>query len=309
MRRHATAIGLLVSVLALGGVVWWASHQESPRLPHGSEQWLALAGAVVLYAVNTVIRGERWRMLLAQQGGAPSRLDIHALNVVGYAANNLLPARAGDALRVVLMAPRAALGRRAVIGTLVAERILDVAVLVSLFVVVGYALLGEVSGGDARLAAGVFALALVAALAALLLVRRNQRLHALFAPVLASTLALRGHHGGRLLAVTALVWAVESAVWAAAGAAVGLQMTPIEALYLVALSSVFTLIPSGPGYAGTLESAAIIGAKAIGASSRTALSFVISLRFVLVVPITLAGLVLLGVRYGGLRLLRARPVG
>ena len=52
--------------------------------------------------------------------------------------NNVLPARAGDAVRVVLMAPRADASKRTVVGTLVAERLLDVGVLLVLFVVVGY---------------------------------------------------------------------------------------------------------------------------------------------------------------------------
>ena len=43
--------------------------------------------------------------------------------------NNVLPARAGDAFRVVFVpAPRADTGARTVIGTLVAEQLLDMAV-------------------------------------------------------------------------------------------------------------------------------------------------------------------------------------
>ena len=36
-------------------------------------------------------------------------------------------------------------------------------------------------------------------------------------------------------------------------------MTLIEGLYLVALASIFSLIPSGPAYAGTQDTAALIG--------------------------------------------------
>ena len=95
------------------------------------------------------MRGERWRSLLLRRGRArPSRADAHGLNVVGYAANNVLPARAGDAVRVFLMAPRAATSKKAVLGTLLAERLLDIAVILTLFVVVGYGLLGEAGAGE-----------------------------------------------------------------------------------------------------------------------------------------------------------------
>jgi glycosyltransferase 2 family protein len=76
-------------------------------------------------------------------------------------------------------------------------------------------------------------------------------------------------------------------------------------VYLVALSSIFSLIPSGPAYAGTQDSAAVIGIKAIGGTSAIAVSYLLMLRFVLVVPITTLGFLLLAARYGGISKLRA----
>ena len=61
-----------------------------------------------------------------------------------------------------------------------------------------------------------------------------------------------------------MIWAIEAGVWMAIGAAVGFDMTPIEGLYMVALASVFSMIPSGPGYAGTQDAAVAIGIKALG---------------------------------------------
>ena len=64
------------------------------------------------------------------------------------------------------------------------------------------------------------------------------------------------------------------------------------------------MIPSGPAYAGTQDAAAIIGIKALGGTSAQAVAYVVMLRFVIVLPITLVGLVLLMTRYGGLGRLR-----
>ena len=50
---------------------------------------------------------ERWQRLLVDEGATPERVDTYALTCVGYMGNNVLPARAGDAIRMVLMAPRA----------------------------------------------------------------------------------------------------------------------------------------------------------------------------------------------------------
>jgi glycosyltransferase 2 family protein len=103
MNRRFALIQALVSVVALAAVVWWASHQESPHIPTGGHAiaWM-LAGAG-LYVVATCVRAERWHQILAITGVEAKRVDCYALTTVGYMGNNVLPARAGEALRVVLL--------------------------------------------------------------------------------------------------------------------------------------------------------------------------------------------------------------
>lgn len=307
-------LGAVVSVLSLAGVVWWALGQQAPTLPDTPAKWAALAGAIALYGVATCVRGERWQALLRHNGAQPARADSYALIAVGYMGNNVLPARAGDAFRVVFMAPRAQTGARVVIGTLVAERILDVAVLGASFLILTFGVVdhaGLPSGSRLRFAAAaVIVLGIVAAVAVVIAHRRGHlaRLWAFVAPMVAATARLRGRHGAAMLGITLLVWALEAGVWWATGEAAGLSLGAVEACYLLALASMFAMIPSGPGYAGTMDAAVIFGARVIGRNASAALSYLLLLRFVLFVPITLAGLVLLVVRYGGWSRLRSlRP--
>ena len=94
--------------------------------------------------------------------------------------------------------------------------------------------------------------------------RRNDRIMGFLAPIASATLGLRrAHHGLRLLGLTMVIWAIEAGVWMACAAGVGFGMTPIEGLYIVALASIFAMIPSGPAYAGTQDAAAIIGIKTL----------------------------------------------
>jgi uncharacterized membrane protein YbhN (UPF0104 family) len=298
-------LGLAISAVAVVGVVYWALQQEPPQFPDTAAEWGALAGAIALYALATLVRGERWHSLLRAEGAHPHRADSHGLNVVGYAANNVLPARAGDAVRIFLMAPRARTSKKAVLGTLLAERLLDIAVILVLFVVVGYGLLGQ--AGDAGWIVLATLVLGAAGIVAVVLIRRNERLHALAAPILSSTLQLRGRHGLTLLAMTVLIWGLEAGVWMSTGAAAGFKMDPIEGCYIVALASLFALIPSGPGYAGTQDAAAVTGILALGGTKSQAVTYLILVRFVIAVPITIVGLVLMAARYGGLR--RLRPMG
>jgi uncharacterized membrane protein YbhN (UPF0104 family) len=250
------------------------------------------------------VRGERWQALLRHNGAHPKRADSYALTAVGYMGNNVLPARAGDAFRVVFMAPRADTGARTVIGTLVAERLLDVAVLGTAFLVLTFGVVdhaGVPSGSRLRFVAGAVIVAGIAAAAAIVVAHRRghlARLWAFVAPMIAATAKLRGRHGAEMLGTTVVIWALEASVWWATGEASGLDLGAVEACYLLALASMFAMIPSGPGYAGTMDAAVIFGARVLDRTASAALSYLLLLRFVLFVPITLVGLVLLVVRYG-----------
>jgi hypothetical protein len=299
-------------VAILVGIVWWASRQEAPRLPTDAHHLALLGAAVALYFVSCAIRGERWQILLEENGARPLRRDTYGLIAVGYLGNNVLPARAGDALRVVLLAPRAHVGARTIVGTLVAERLCDVLVLGVLFVALAFGVLSgagvDVLGdraGDAAVL--VAALGAVGLLACVVLHRtgRLARVVAFVRPMLAATANLRGRHGAEVLGLTVLVWACEGGVWWLTAEAADLGISLVGGFYLLALSSMLVMIPSGPGYAGTMDVAVLVGAKALDAASGAAVAYLILLRFVLMVPITVAGLVIGALRYGGVhRLLR-----
>ncbi|MEA2418616.1 MAG: glycosyltransferase 2 family protein, partial [Thermoleophilaceae bacterium] len=129
MNRRLALIQALVSLIALAAVVWWAAKQESPKFPSGGDAIAWLAAASVLYAVATILRGERWHWILAATGVRTRRSDCYALTTVGYMGNNVLPARAGEALKVVLLAGRCGSSKRTLLGSVVAERILDLVAL------------------------------------------------------------------------------------------------------------------------------------------------------------------------------------
>jgi len=310
-QRALTALGAMISLAALAGVVVWAAQQQQPALPSTPGHLAEFGAAIAFYLAGCVVRAERWYELLRYNGAQPRRLDAYGLVAVAHFGNNVLPARAGDALRVVLIAPRARTDARTAIGTIVAERVLDVVVLVGLFVVLAYGVLGRIDVPSAgRL---VFAALLVAGLiaagagAAWVLHRRGhlRRVLAFLAPMAEATRRLRSNHGMQLLAITFAVWALEWIAWWLTARAVGLELTLLEVGYLMGLASMFALVPSGPGYVGTFDAAVVFGVRALGFTGVQALSYVLLLRVVVTVPITLIGLVVLVAGYGGMRPIRA----
>ena len=296
-------------------MVWWAVNQPAPHIPSSAEAWTWLLVAMVLYLINAcAVRGERWLLLLRHNGGHDAhRFDSYALSAVGFMGNNVLPARAGDAMRVVGMAPRCELSYRGVIGTLIAERVLDVVVLVALFVVVAFGLLQGVAIPSDRfeLVLGVAGVLLViCGVIGVWLARRGTLRHWLefLKPMIRATANLRGRHGAEALAFTIVIWGIELIVWWATARAAGADFSLLQTAYLISLAATVSLVPSGPGYLGTLDAAVIFGVNAIGAGGE-ALSYLLLLRFVLLVPITLVGFAALVARYGGIRLFRAEVQG
>ena len=75
-------------------------------------------------------------------------------------------------------------------------------------------------------------------------------------------------------------------MYLAVARAIDLDFSVSGALYLVALTNFVAALPAAPGSIGTFDAAVAFGAKALGASGSAALSYVILLRFVLYVPIT-----------------------
>ena len=313
-QRTLTVLGAAFSIAALVALGFWAAHQEAPTLPSGAGQLAEFGAAIAFYLAGCAVRAERWFELLRYNGAQPRRIDAYGLLAVANAGNNVLPARAGDALRVVLITPRAQTDPRTVIGTIVAERVLDVVVLVGLFVVLAYGVLDGIempSLGRLAFAAGIVGgLIAIGAAAAWILHRRGhlRRAIAFLAPMAEATRNLRSNHGLRLLALTLAVWALEWIAWWLTARALGLDLAVLGVGYLMGLASVFALIPSGPGYVGTFDAAVVFGVHALQRSGAQALSYVLLLRFVVTVPITLIGFGVLFFGYGGLGRVR-RLVG
>jgi glycosyltransferase 2 family protein len=311
MNRRLALIQTIVSVVALAAVVWWASRQESPHIPTGGDTIAWIVAGLALYVVATLVRAERWHQILEHTGVNAKRTDCYALTTVGYMGNNVLPARAGEALRVMLLSPRCDASKRTLISSIVAERVLDVIALLTIFVITVYGVLStsEVLPTDRPLlVTGIGILLVLAAAAAIWVLRRHhvfERVRDWLRPLADSPRALVSRWGIVLLAGTFLLWTIEATVYWTVARAVEMDISISGALYLVALTNFVAALPAAPGSLGTFDAAIAWGADRLGAAGSVAVSYVILIRFVLYVPITIVGLVVLVTRYGGWSRLRS----
>ena len=120
-----------------------------------------VAPSLVFYFIAVYLRTHRWRFLLQPIIGE-SRRPIFPVVVVGYMANNLIPARIGEVVRSYYLSLREDISTAGAFGTVAVERASDVLVLLFFIALAWTALpvsgvFGEVAdkvpGGEAVLAA------------------------------------------------------------------------------------------------------------------------------------------------------------
>jgi uncharacterized membrane protein YbhN (UPF0104 family) len=301
---------LAVWAIPIAGVAWWAKEQKAPTLPDTFGGAMLLVAGIGLYAVATLLRAERWERILRRAGFPARRAEVYALVPVGYMGNNVLPARGGELLRTFLLGNRSEATKRTILGTILAERVLDAVALGVILVVLAYDLLRDLPRPHAgALLIGVGVALLLLAAAALAAVRYRERLvrvvRALL-PLAQPSRQLLGWFGVALLAVSLGIWLVEASVYIAVAHALDIPLGLQDGLAVVAFTNAAALIPAAPGYIGTYDAAVIFAVRAVSEASRAAvLSYLLLLRFVLFVPITAVGFLILVLRYGGLARVRA----
>ena len=215
MNRRFALIQALVSLVALAAVVVWAGKQESPHIPTGADTIAWLAAAVGLYVVATLVRAERWHQILEHTGVTAKRADCYALTAVGYMGQQrLFPAGAGEALRVMLLSPRCDASKRTLISSIVAERVLDVIALLTIFAGTVYAVLNTAEVLPTNrpvLVTAIGILLLLGAAVAIWVLRKHhffERVRDWLRPLADSPRALVSRWGLVLLAVTFLLWMI-----------------------------------------------------------------------------------------------------
>ncbi|HUL03205.1 MAG TPA: lysylphosphatidylglycerol synthase transmembrane domain-containing protein [Gemmatimonadales bacterium] len=329
-RPWAWAIGLVVTALLLA----WALHDVDPRavlghIARADLRWLILA--IVLATATFPLRTVRWRVILRAADG--SRLPWGPLwhaTAIGFMANNVLPARAGEVARAYLARRQLPVRFTTALASIGVERVFDGLFLVGLMTLAiaapsfpRNATVGGVSlARVATWAAVLFSTLLVGALLvvsrpvwwvalfgrafhAMLPVRTADRLTHLMEGVVAGLAVLTSP--GRFLEVAAwslVLWLVNALSFASCFRAFGLGVPPESALLLQGLIGFGVAIPSSPGFFGPFEAVTRATLAIYGIGAEQAVSYAVAYHIGGFVPITLLGLASLArthVRLGELR--------
>jgi len=273
-----------------------------------------IAPALALTFASYFLRAVRWKFLLLPI--KRTRLaNLFPSTLIGYMANNLLPARLGEFVRAYSLGQKEGLGTSAVFASLVVDRLCDgftvlLVLLITFFTIRLPAGMegvqqGLVTGGYVTFALYLAVLAFLALLKGRTewTVRLVSRVVSLFSPRCSGQLVaqLRSFISGIRIPTApsqlAAVLASSLLIWAGAIWPVDLVLRsfgvvlPIQASMFIMVFLVFAvMVPASPGYVGTYHFACVTALSAFRIGPEKALSIALVIHGMSFFPVIGAGL-------------------
>jgi uncharacterized protein (TIRG00374 family) len=270
--------------------------------------------AVCFTFFSYFLRAVRWRYLLISEKSIPLS-SLYSATIIGYMANNLLPARLGEFIRAYTLAQRERLEAPGVFASLVIDRLFDGFTVLLLLLVTLFTLRVPSGMEDAALAlkaGGVSMLLLYCAVILFLYMLKRQTVRTLSAvgflmkpfprrlsdnliPLLGSfiggiRLSPRGAHVAALLATSAGIWlfcvlAVDMTL-----RSFNIHLPVAASMFILVLIVFAVMVPASPGFIGTYHYACYKGLSVFGVPETTSVSIALVMHGTGFFPVIIAGL-------------------
>src|SRR5216117_12022 len=314
--RGAWLIGLAISVALLVWVLYRIDPRQVWSYAQHANFWLLLL-AVVVATVTFPVRTIRWRLILRDGDGRPFPFMLlwHA-TTIGFMANNLLPARAGEVARAYVASRQLPVRFTTALGSIGVERVFDALIMLGLMAVAiaapSFPAHAVVNGRSlSAIAASAAALFGVLLIMAFVMVHRPAPWLALLAriarrllPAQAADRVIHGAEGllaglavlkspGRFAGVvfwSLVLWIKNAAAFAICFRAFGLDVPLEAALLLQGIIGFGVAVPSTPSFIGVFEAATLLTLQLYGVNSNLAVSYALTYHLTTFLPITLLGL-------------------
>ena len=328
MRRWQFWFGLTISALFLYAVLKDIEFSQLWADMLAANYWLILPG-VAVYFVGLWVRAWRWHYLLRPLKSIPTR-TMFPIVAIGYAGNNIYPARAGEVLRAVVLKRKEGVSISASLATIIVERVFDgVVMLAFIFLnlselarltddikIIGDLTIQDIAlwGSIAFLGALLFFLAAAMAphptlrlvkwsVERFVPVRFRERVLDLSERFLGGLESLRSPREALMVFLTSvIIWLLETVKYWFVMHAFGFSVSFFALMLMNGVVNLATTIPSAPGYVGTFDLPGIAVLEAYGIPKETATSYTFVLHFALWFPVTLLGLYYMGregIKWGG----------
>ena len=270
--------------------------------------------ALVLYFAGVYLRATRWKILLRSVAPTATTNQLFPIVVIGFMANNILPLRAGEIVRSVVIGREFGVRKTSALATIAVERIFDGITMLGFlaFSMIFVSLTSELQS-LAILSFIIFAgllLALVlltfggdvvTRLLQLVLGplpdRVGTRVEQMAESFLSGLGVLKSRRDLAKVVVTSIgAWLLEASMYYLLAIGFGAQVRDVMngavTLLTTGVANLSTLIPGAPGYIGQFEyGVKLVLNGAFNISEHNALAYAILVHAALYFPITILGLV------------------
>jgi uncharacterized protein (TIRG00374 family) len=294
-------VGAAVSVIALWFVLRSVDLERTAEiLGQADLRWVAFAAG--LLTLDLSFRALRWQRLL-RPIAAIRYLPMFGYLLIGYLANNILPARLGELVRVHYLGDREGISRASALGTVVVERVVDLVAVVAIAsvallvlsvrgIVASAVLVGAAVAGLflAVLVLGIVAHRIPGADRLATIIDRWPTIRSLARSLQGGlAVASRPRTLAEALLVTAASWTVAILSFAAVGQAIGVELSIGQAALLSSGVALASAVPAGPSNLGTFEFAAVEIGKAIGVPADSAFAMALLVHAAILVVTSVGG--------------------
>lgn len=305
--RIATWIGIALSVALIGVLVLrFDMGAAFVAIALAKPGWIFTA--VCLYVLLFPVRGLRWSILMRPLKKISPAAATEVF-LIGFMANNLLPARLGDVARAFVLSKRERISASATFSNVMLERIFDgltVVAFLSLVLAIApppQAWVSTVGLLMAILFAGAVTLAALIAwnesrvvrFATFLLrplpSRLSSRAVRMVGRLATGLHTLKSARQTAIVLILSLViWSAEVLVYALVQRAFGLDLEPLALVLVMAILTLGLTAPSAPGFVGVYEALVISAIGLYGIKEPIAPAFAITMHLIHYIPGTLLGL-------------------
>lgn len=272
-----------------------------------------LLPALIFTFLSYFLRAVRWKYLLQPEKNI-SLSSLYPATIIGYMANNLLPARLGEFVRAYTLAEKEGLDTSAVFASLVIDRLFDgfTVILMLLLTLVTLDFPPAMQDAEAALKLGgtitfllycaimVFlallkkhttrTISLVATLLKPFPVKFSERIIPLLGSFIGGIrMSSRNDHILAVIISSLFVWAFVVLPVDLILRAFSVHLPIAASMFIMVLLVFAVMVPAAPGYIGTYHYACYKGLSAFAIPESTAVSIALVLHAMGFFPVTLAG--------------------
>jgi uncharacterized protein (TIRG00374 family) len=269
--------------------------------------------AVVCTFISYFLRAVRWHYLLIPEKNIPLS-SLYPATIIGYMANNLLPARLGEFVRAFVLAQREGLQTPTVFASLVIDRLFDGFTVMLILLITLFTLRlpqGLSEAENVLRTGGIVTFILYAAVVAFLILLKRQTMRTLtwtgvllkpfpqklsdrVIPLLGSfiggiRMSSKGGHIAAVLIYSLAVWLFCVIPVDLVLQGFGIHLPITAAMFILVLLVFAVMVPASPGFIGTYHYACFKGLSAFGIEESTAVSIALVLHGTSFFPVTAAG--------------------